>query len=337
MSAAGRVRPVRGAIAAIALAGALLLAACAPTVAPSGPPHQPARLEDTRLVMSDGAVLPLIRYQPDAPPRAVVLALHGFNDYANAFATVGARLARDAIVTYAYDQRGFGGAPDRGLWPGSDALIDDADTALALVAARHRGVPVYMLGESMGGAEILAGFARGRFRAASGFVLLAPGLRGRSTLPPGAVPILWLANRTMPWLAGRAPDFGFRPTDNPDAVRALVRDPLVVRETRIGTISGLVDLVDEAVESVTRFDAPALIMMGRRDEIIPPDMMRAALARMPPAGPERRRVAVYNDGYHLLTRDRRGEVVVNDIAAWILARTGAPAAPLPSGADRVVP
>ncbi|MBL8835633.1 MAG: lysophospholipase [Alphaproteobacteria bacterium] len=322
---------------ALACAGALLTAACAPTLAPAGPPHQPPRLEDTRFVMGDGAALPLIRYLPDSPARAAVVALHGFNDYANAFAPVGARLARDAIATYAYDQRGFGGAPDRGLWPGSDSLIEDADAALSLVAARHPGVPVYMLGESMGGAEILAGVARGRFRAAAGFILLAPGLRGRSTLPPGAAPILWLASRAMPWLAGRAPDFGFRPTDNPEAVRALIRDPLVVRETRIGTISGLVDLVDEAVESVSHFDAPALILMGRRDEIIPPDMMRAALARMPPAGPERRRIAVYNDGYHLLTRDRRGQVVINDIAAWILARPGAPATPLPSGADRVAP
>jgi len=50
--------------------------------------------------------------------KAVILALHGFNDYANAFDGPGEIWAKEGIVTYAYDQRGFGAAPERGLWPG---------------------------------------------------------------------------------------------------------------------------------------------------------------------------------------------------------------------------
>jgi len=189
----------------------------------------------------------------------------------------------------------------------------------------------------MGGAELMAGVARGKFANASGFVLLAPGVRGRSALPPGASSMLWLLSRAVPWAAGRAPDFGLRPTDNPDTIRALVRDPLVIRETRVDALSGLVDLVDEAVAAAPRFDVPALILIGRRDDIIPPDVIRSVIERMPAASPARRRVAVYNDGYHMLTRDRRGEIAIADIAAWILSRNTAPDRALPSGADRAPP
>src|SRR3546814_4230142 len=41
--------------------------------------------------------------------RAVILGLNGFNDYSNAFSEPAAYWATQGIITYAYDQRGFGG------------------------------------------------------------------------------------------------------------------------------------------------------------------------------------------------------------------------------------
>lgn len=39
------------------------------------------------------------------------------------------------------------------------------------------------------------------------------------------------------------------------------------------------------------------------------------------------RVAIYPDGYHMLTRDLGARMVLEDLAAWLAG----PAAPLPSG------
>ena len=47
----------------------------------------------------------------DTPPRAVILAVHGFNDYSNAFETFGTFAAGHGIAVHAYDQRGFGANP----------------------------------------------------------------------------------------------------------------------------------------------------------------------------------------------------------------------------------
>src|SRR5947209_1387660 len=47
------------------------------------------QLTDTALIMSDGARLPVRRWLPpgdrNGEPRAVILALHGFNDYSKSF------------------------------------------------------------------------------------------------------------------------------------------------------------------------------------------------------------------------------------------------------------
>ncbi|NCC29949.1 MAG: alpha/beta hydrolase, partial [Gammaproteobacteria bacterium] len=60
--------------------------------------------------MDDGYRLPLRVWTSASQTRTVVLGLHGFNDYANAFAPLGRELAAAGITTYAVDQRGFGAA-----------------------------------------------------------------------------------------------------------------------------------------------------------------------------------------------------------------------------------
>ena len=130
----------------------LALGSCTPTIAVMGPPVAAPRIDGESLVMADGAVLPMTIWRPDGEPKAVILALHGFNDYAIGFADPAVEWVRDGIATYAYDQRGFGRTAQRGLWPGTETLVADLETALTLVSARHPGVPVYVLGESMSAA-----------------------------------------------------------------------------------------------------------------------------------------------------------------------------------------
>ena len=72
--------------------------------------------------MPDGYRLPVSAWQPGGAPRAIVIALHGFNDYRNAFADVGRYFAAHGVTTYAYDQRGFGDTVQRGIWPGSECV-----------------------------------------------------------------------------------------------------------------------------------------------------------------------------------------------------------------------
>ncbi len=64
---------------------AVFLGACAPRLQPPGPgPAEPALAAD-HLLMDDGATLPLRIWKPAGAPTAVILALHGFNDYSKAF------------------------------------------------------------------------------------------------------------------------------------------------------------------------------------------------------------------------------------------------------------
>ncbi|HUK61646.1 MAG TPA: alpha/beta fold hydrolase [Stellaceae bacterium] len=286
----------------------------------------------TPFVAADGARLPMRRWLPEGKTRAVVLALHGFNDYSNAFAAAGPVFAAEGFALYAYDQRGFGAAPAPGCWAGSRAMIDDALGAMQWLRERHPGVPVYLMGESMGAAvaELTANRAGHGPAAPDGVVLLAPAVWGRDTMNVFERAGLWLAD-LMPsirWSPSLIP-VKIRASDNIAMLRVLGADPLVIKETRSDTLNGLVDLMGQALAEAPRFSARALILYGEQDQIVPRHAVERFVAELPPGAGPRQRVALYPEGYHLLLRDLDGARVVDDVLAWI----GAPDAPLPSGDD----
>ena len=315
---------------------AALTAACAlpQTAAPVGPPNSsPPHLATDGFVADDGAVLPMRVWKPEAPrkTKAVILALHGFNDYSDSFKTPGEDWAKDGIATFAYDQRGFGAAPERGLWAGAPRMAADAQEASAALRARYPRVPLYLLGESMGGAVAIVaatGTAGTPMPPVDGLILEAPAVWGRGTMNIFERVALFAAYHTVPSITLTGRGLGFKPSDNIEMLRALGRDPLVIKETRVDAIKGLVDLMDDATASAPKLTAPMLFLYGERDELIPLGATKRFLEALPPAAP--RTLAYYPQGFHMLLRDLEAPVVWKDVAAWI----DNPEAPLPSGADR---
>ncbi|WP_255448585.1 alpha/beta hydrolase [Telmatospirillum sp. J64-1] len=275
--------------------------------------------------------MPLRSWLPEGQEvTAAVVALHGFNDYSKAYTGAGEHLSARGVAVYAYDQRGFGQAPFPGIWAGADALVEDAKRMVAMVRERHPGVPVYLLGESMGGAVVMATMTRPNPPEVDGVILSAPAVWGRSTMNPFQSAALWVVANTFPSLklSGKGV-IKVTPSDNIEMLRALSRDPLVIKETRADAIYGLVDLMDEALAAGRRLTVPTLVLYGERDEIVPPRPTFRMISELPRNGASPT-VALYPQGYHLLMRDLQAEVVLNDIAAWI----NNPGQPLPSRADR---
>lgn len=308
-----------------AVAMALLTGACAPRWMGAGPDITPPDMSEDAFVMPDGARLPFRAWWPEGPPRAVILALHGFNDSRNAWAMPAPDFAAQGIAMVAPDQRGFGAAPNRSLWAGAATMATDATRMAELLRARHPGVPLFLMGESMGGAVAMVAAVSADPPPVDGYVLLAPAVRGRATLNAFERAALWLGSRFLGPLGFYASAPGIRATDNREALEQMGRDPLTIRTTRLDTLAGLVDLMDQATLAAPRFAAPALLLYGGQDAIIPDGPAARMLTSLPP-GP---RVAYYPDGFHLLFRDLGRAEPIADVVAW----TGDPAAPLPSGAD----
>lgn len=302
----------------LALLLAMALTGCMPALAPEGAAHEAPRMRDDRIVMRDGTALPLRRWDADGKPRAVIVALHGMSDYSNAFAMPAALWAKDGITTLAYDQRGFGAAPDPGSWSGGAAMRADLDDAVAAAHARYPGVPVFALGESMGGAVVLTALASADPPAVDGAILVAPAVWSRGDMPITYRVALFLAAHLMPGLvlsnSAASHVVTIWPSDNIPMLRAMARDPLVQKKTRTGTLYGLVDLMDAARHAVPTSPPPILFLTGDHDQVIPKPPTDAVIAALGAKADVRH----YPNGYHMLLRDLDGAKVSQDVADWVL-------------------
>jgi alpha-beta hydrolase superfamily lysophospholipase len=316
------------------LFAALALAGCTPMlVQKAGAPpigFQGPRLEQDAVVSFDGARLGLMRWAAKGEPWAVIVGVHGMNDYSNAFHTAAPWWAEQGVTTLAYDQRGFGRSPNRGVWAGDALMQEDLRTVVALARQAYPHAIIAVAGESMGGAVAAEAFASNRPPAADRLVLLSPAVWGWSEQPLPYRTLLWFAaNFTAAriyeppsWLTRK-----IKPTDNREELIAMSRDPLMIWGARSDTLYGLVSMMGHAQAAMGLISAPTLYLYGAHDDIIPKHAAFDAARRLKASD----RTAYYAAGYHLMMRDLQAPAVWRDVLAFIRDPSG----PLPSAAPPI--
>lgn len=102
---------------------------------------------------------PMASWLPPAgvKPRIAMLCIHGFSMHKGCYAAFGKEMAKNGIATYAIDMRGFGERKEIGgkVELDFDGSLVDIKASLEQIQKAHPGLPVIVLGESMGGAIAL--------------------------------------------------------------------------------------------------------------------------------------------------------------------------------------
>ncbi|MBU6298059.1 MAG: lysophospholipase [Alphaproteobacteria bacterium] len=305
--------------AVVVLASILMVActlgACAPVVAPLGLTNDMPEVTSDFFLTRDGLRLPLRHWNAEHP-KAIIVALHGMSDYSEAFDMPAPYWAQHGITTYAYDQRSFGKAPHPGIWPGGRALRDDLADCIAAVRRRNPGLPIFALGESMGGAVVLSAMADPKPPRVDGVILVAPAVWSRDDMPLSYRVALWLAAHVAPSLELSGNGLHIWPSNNIEMLRKLSRDPLFQKHTRADAVWGLVNLMDAARNAPLHLPAdtpPILFLFGDKDQIVP----RAPTEAVAKELGKRAEINEYPDGYHMLLRDLDGPSIWKDIVTWI--------------------
>jgi alpha-beta hydrolase superfamily lysophospholipase len=114
--------------------------------------------KDIRVPTKSPKNAPCVSWLPQGTqPRVAMLCIHGFSLHKGCFAQFGEEMAKDGIATYAMDMRGFGELKDKREHTelDFDGCLVDIKAQLEQIHKNHPGLPVIILGESMGGAIAL--------------------------------------------------------------------------------------------------------------------------------------------------------------------------------------
>lgn len=203
---------------------------------------------------------------PEAPRAAAVL-VHGFGEHSGRYEHVGTWLAARGLAVHAYDHQGHGlSSGIRCHTRRFSDLLDDAEVCIERARAAHSGLPIFVIGHSMGGL-ITASLACERRPAVAGFVT-----SGAALVPPGSL------SRTRRWLlqvvrhvAPRASfPAGLDPNGlsvDPAVVRAYLDDPLVERNITASLAAEMFAAMRRTAGRGSAVGPPLLALHGVDDPI----------------------------------------------------------------------
>jgi alpha-beta hydrolase superfamily lysophospholipase len=253
-------------------------------------------------------------------PERVLLLVHGYGEHSGRYEHVGAWFAARGCAVHAYDQQGHGrSAGTRCHVRRFGDFHDDLALAEERVAAQHPGLPLFLVGHSMGGL-IVASYARERRPRVAGVVLSGPLLALADELPRGRL----LAARMLRWLAPRLTvPAGIDPeglSRDPAVVRAYVDDPLVYGRMTLSLAAELFAAVGRTAAAPGDVDLPVLLLHGGADSLCPAEGSRAFHSGLRRGA---KRLRVYPELRHEIFNEPEREAVFEDLLDWVRARADA--------------
>lgn len=252
---------------------------------------------------------------PDGEPTGVLLICHGLGEHAGRYANVVEALRPDGWAVYGLDHRGHGRSAGRRAHVDTYAdWLADFDTFRRHVVAGHEGLPVFLLGHSMGG-QIALAYALDHPDDLRGLVLSAPALAS-DQVPAAAIPALRLLSRVGPTLRPAGIDVT-KISKDPAVVAAYRGDPLVHQgKPTLGLMSALLSGFRPLTERASELRMPVLVQHGTLDELTDPAGTRALEATL---GSPDSTVRWYEGLWHEIYNEPERDKPLADLRDWLEA------------------
>jgi acylglycerol lipase len=248
-------------------------------------------------------------------PTGVLLVCHGLGEHSGRYATVVDTLVPDGWAVYGLDHRGHGRSDGpRAHIERYQDWLDDYDTFRREVTARHPGLPVFLLGHSMGGQLALA-YALDHQDDLAGLVLSAPALANTS-IPRVIRPVFLGVARIAPTRRPNLLDLD-KISKDPEVVAAYHDDPLVHHgNATLGLARALFRQFDVLTERARKLRLPLLLMHGTRDELTDPAGSRRLAST---CGSPDQTIRWYDGLWHEIFNEPEREGPLTDLREWLAA------------------
>jgi len=272
------------------------------------------------LTARDGVIIPYREWWQKGA-KAVILYLHGQGDHSGPFTAMGDLLHERGFNIYAHDHRGFGLSQEpRGDIPDYEFFIRDVMDVMAHAAEQNPGIPLFLLGLSMGGHLAL----RSAYRAGQrlrGVIALSPGFKLRNSPPwrqviRGVASALLTPTRYVPIMGEPV-----QTTRNTLHLQRASEDEHWVTRFTGRFLLGAVRSIRKAKREVSRLQVPALIMQAGEDYLICPEESRRFFERIPHPDKEFR---LLTGLCHNLVAEPEMPAIAGHVASWVEARATQP-------------
>lgn len=211
---------------------------------------------------------------PDNPPlRGCLAIVHGLGEHGQRYRSLAASLAQHGWGCVALDLPGHGKSPGRrGHIPRYDRLLANIGSLLDHAADACPGLPLFLLGHSMGG-NLAVNYVLHRRTVApaaaqpTGLILSGPMFLPENPPPRSHVLAAWLGGQILPWWSVRSPVRSQGLTSNRSVIEASRNDPLMHKRLSLYLASQLLAQGRYALDHAADLDLPTLLLHGQADPV----------------------------------------------------------------------
>ena len=258
---------------------------------------------------SEGGVSLRLWENPDA--RHLVVISHGYGEHIGRYEHVAGALVSRGAAVWGPDHLGHGKSDgERVLVCDFEHIVDDLHHVVSSGGRAHAGLPVVLIGHSMGG-MIAARYAQRHGRGLAGLVLSGPSIG----CPEVVEPLLALPE---------IPDIPIDPavlSRDPAVGEAYANDPLVHHGPFKRPTLEAIRAILAAIDAGPGFGAlPTLWLHGGDDRLVPIDTTRVAIAKLQGRDLTER---VYEGAQHEVFNETNKDQVLDEVCTFIDRVTGA--------------
>jgi len=246
-----------------------------------------------------------VRVWPNARARRIVVIAHGYGEHIGRYEHVAQRLVAEGASVWGPDHLGHGRSEgERALVRDFERVVDDLQQVVAMARAADPGLPVVLIGHSMGG--LIATRYAQRFGAGlAGLILSGPAIGHLAGIEQLAA---------LPEI----PDVPIDPTvlsRNPRVGEAYASDPLVYHGAFKRPTLNAMRAALAAIDAGRGFGSlPTLWIHGGDDQLVPVDGSSAGLAKLRGSDFTQR---IYDGARHEVLNETNQAEVLDDVCAFI--------------------
>jgi alpha-beta hydrolase superfamily lysophospholipase len=245
------------------------------------------------------------RWEPAGPPVRIVQIVHGYAEHGGRYAHVAEALAGEGAVVYADDHIGHGRSDgEHALITNFDHVLDDLHSLSEIARYEHPGIPLVLVGHSMGG--LLSGRFGQRWPDEVSGLAFCSSVIGD-----------WQWARDV-LDAPELPHVEFDPLDvsrDPAAGASYASDPLVYHgQYKAGLLQAEVVALDQFAANIDKLTMPVAVLHGTEDPFVPYERSVQAVQDMPTDDVT---IHLYEGGRHEVLNEINRDEVISDLASWI--------------------
>ncbi len=288
---------------------ALVLASSVATLQPVMP------VEAKAPIWSKNIKVPYRSWLPSVRPKEILLCVHGLGFSSLSYTEFGHVMASRGFGVYAVDVRGFG------EWMNSrenrvdfEGCLSDIEAALKTLRKNYPGCKIDLVGESMGGAIVLAAASRNP-QLVDGIISSVPSsdryAKMSSTLIVGAK---WLTNKDKPM--NIEAEVVERATENKALQKKMASNPENRMKLTPKELKQFNDFMKGNYDAAALIEkTPILLMAGFKDQLVKPE---GTIELFNSIGTDDKLLMVVGDGEHLLLEENQlTEQVTDLLITWL--------------------